>query len=1051
MAGMNRGQRPDKLPGTKDWSRFVERAFHKFATPELFLKAAQTLRKRSPLPGDRIAHVLFGPNEFSIWQWDSLVDYISQLLNAGEISIPDVLLALFYGSNLRPTNQDATTESNTRRRETNPLELDDVVLHRLAVRMANGRRPRTAAEKRKTIVIVTSWLKGAVSLNPDDIYVPKLVSNRARNVQRNHLLAEQVRGDLGLLLLNIMENDADVIKSGTSMQPDFRQEFIRSLSAFIPLMAQTSTQLASRLELLQKQHDLIDHEAIDDMAGAGSVLEIERLRLDTVMDLPPVDSTHSRIGLYIYINALLAGRPLTEDSTILTHLHTRYKGDMQSLTIDFLVASFDVLANAVLRRESRDSLFSLRSFLINKVPHVISMLSSSFFLPLTPEFCIEQALKFVDPNVFPSFASSFNNMLGSHSTVGDVRQDFLLACALHGLILEDSIPRIYGEVPMSGLPAGGRYFKDTLVAQCQNNPQRLEELVNETESMDGNAAAVAGAVTELIRNMCATKDTMSLKSICSSLSRKPQALDVMLQYASPTSILQPLCQLLNEWKYEEDQGEHQPVYEDFAGILLLALAMIFRYDLSTLDLGVNGDQSFMSQLLDKGLLSKSKDDLSDDDSKRLSNWIRGLYETQGITEEVMATCPPQDFYLLVSTLFDQSVLACSQEVIKLETVKTGLEMLLEPWFLPSLCIALTWLANELARPGTNKAVLIQILHKLMRPSSISGDAKGMHTAILSMVSGLLEKPLRDLQSKEPSRYDIEPLLDDLNSHARYKRNCSSSVSELHEWTSTPSGGIRQSIRSSFQSLMSWGTNLPMIVPAPNYTHRQILSAVKVIGSAPTLQVILDEVKQQTEQGNGPLALDIATEMIYAPTSDDQPEIVNTDLMLPATRSRSTTRQISLRDRLKLEMEEAPKKLANDSAMASTVVRLHRRVEAIIAEAAQAQALPADLGAQEIMQAVELTNAVDSAAADAAAVEAAAEGAIVANQSLDLGAADSIDINAAAADAAMDLDLSNAATAMGDQTMDDMLQGSGMGSTEDDIFGDLQMDPDNNFNFDDLVM
>jgi mediator of RNA polymerase II transcription subunit 5 len=58
-----------------------------------------------------------------------------------------------------------------------------------------------------------------------------------------------------------------------------------------------------------------------------------------------------------------------------------------------------------------------------------------------------------------------------------------------------------------------------------------------------------------MRNMCALKETGSLKSLCSSLARKPRALDIVLQYVSPNILLQPLCQLLNEWKYEEDQGK----------------------------------------------------------------------------------------------------------------------------------------------------------------------------------------------------------------------------------------------------------------------------------------------------------------------------------------------------------------------------------------------------------------------------------------------------------------------------------------------------------------
>lgn len=54
--------------------------------------------------------------------------------------------------------------------------------------------------------------------------------------------------------------------------------------------------------------------------------------------------------------------------------------------------------------------------------------------------------------------------------------------------------------------------------------------------------------------MCAAKETVPLKSICTSLAQKPSSLDVMLLFVSPAAILQPLSELLDAWRYEDDQG-----------------------------------------------------------------------------------------------------------------------------------------------------------------------------------------------------------------------------------------------------------------------------------------------------------------------------------------------------------------------------------------------------------------------------------------------------------------------------------------------------------------
>jgi len=76
-----------------------------------------------------------------------------------------------------------------------------------------------------------------------------------------------------------------------------------------------------------------------------------------------------------------------------------------------------------------------------------------------------------------------------------VRQDFCFACCLHGLIPEDSIERLLGEIPMQTLPTGGRYIKEELVQQCLLDPERTESLLEELELMDGNVGAVAQALT----------------------------------------------------------------------------------------------------------------------------------------------------------------------------------------------------------------------------------------------------------------------------------------------------------------------------------------------------------------------------------------------------------------------------------------------------------------------------------------------------------------------------------------------------------------------------
>lgn len=115
---------------------------------------------------------------------------------------------------------------------------------------------------------------------------------------------------------------------------------------------------------------------------------------------------------------------------------------------------------------------------------------------MTPEISITQALSHVDPNAFPAFSQGFDDIMGGNNSLSDVRQDFLNACALHGHITTNTVERLLGETPIQGPPAT-RYEKKALLDQCKNNFDKVNNYIDEMENLDGNAGAIAIAVTEV--------------------------------------------------------------------------------------------------------------------------------------------------------------------------------------------------------------------------------------------------------------------------------------------------------------------------------------------------------------------------------------------------------------------------------------------------------------------------------------------------------------------------------------------------------------------------
>ena len=161
-----------------------------------------------------------------------------------------------------------------------------------------------------------------------------------------------------------------------------------------------------------------------------------------------------------------------------------------------MTASFDALANAINRTESAESINIIRSFLVNKIPTILVSYAPTLFPPLTIESCISQALNRMDPTAYISYTQMLDPM-GSSGMLADARSEFLFACALHGLIPEQSIERMLEETPMQGMSEAGKYEKDKLVTQCMENPARAEELIGELENMEGNAGEIVAALVEV--------------------------------------------------------------------------------------------------------------------------------------------------------------------------------------------------------------------------------------------------------------------------------------------------------------------------------------------------------------------------------------------------------------------------------------------------------------------------------------------------------------------------------------------------------------------------
>ncbi|KAK7409684.1 mediator complex subunit [Neonectria punicea] len=922
------------------WADFVARCIARRLETDRFEAYVTLVHSKHPLPPVAVADFFLRPQPSNHDSLDPRIPrYLQVLAQLGYVDTPSILKALFkYSSShtqaqAQPQNPTQTDGPDKKKPAKPPITrwessywAEEVIFYSLTKSVVQGRAIPDSRTALDVVRIISKWM--ALFTSASTAFAADVMEHVQTSKAREDM--ESARAALVALLLRLCENEILVKAVSKPFAKDIRKELSTSLASFVPTL-QLVPELIEKLELFRTD-TLANLDPVDKKKKAANTAMDDLLESAVGLDnfvVADIPISNTRAGLYIYLNASLSARPLVDDNALFSYMNNRYQGDIQSSAIDLILASFDILANAVFRNEGQKDAHLLRSYLINKVPLLLYQLCPPEFSGTSAEFCITQALSHVDTSIFPTASLMFDESRNNNPYTESVREEFCAACVLHGLVQREHVERILGEMSMSYEPSLEKYSKDKLVQNCLSDTEKIQGLVRELDKMDGNVGAVCQALIEVLRQLCNNKETMSLKLLCGQLAQKPLSLDVIMLFEKLPTILEPLCTLLDNWSDEEDQGEYQPVYEEFGSILLLVLAFAYRYNLTAADMGIQSRDSCVAKILARGHISRQQDELTEQENGHMNGWIHGLFDTEGggLSDELMSSCPPQDFYLLVAPLFQNIVVAYTHGYLNDESLKGGIEYLVDTFLLPSLVPAIRFLGDYLWVDQKEQKSIIKILQLILLPSSISGEASTMLSSVKNLIAKPLEHALRMYQRRDPKNQDIEPLLRVLkDSIPLSRRTGGADHNELASWTTTPSSGLTSAIKHTVQGLTQWSLHPEMNMPT-SYTHRQVLVGLQILGPKRLLYVILEEVRQQSENGSASFVYDVATAIICAPDAIKESlgniGILDANGNMPPPVQRPRT----LRELLKSAAEDCKKIQKKDPALAEVIVRLHRQVEA----------------------------------------------------------------------------------------------------------------------------
>ncbi|KAG5943375.1 hypothetical protein E4U60_006702 [Claviceps pazoutovae] len=928
------------------WSKFIARCILQRLERERFNDFIRLVHSQHPLPSILIAELFLRPQPDNDVSPDPRIPpYIQALSQHGYVDAPSILRALYKYSSLHAQlnpvaqlgsmdamddekgREDSASGKKPLRRWRSSSWLEEVMFYHVIKTMVEGTAFRDTRAALQLCHVMSKWMELFTSVSTS--FAADVMGDLHQNTQHRDDL-DVARAAFIPLLLRLVETPLLVKAIGKPFAKSIRKYFSKSLARFVQTLQPTP--FVDRLEMFRTD-TLAKLDPVDKKKQAAANAAMDEL-LDTTVGLdsiviPDMPISNTRAALYIYLNASLVGRPLIDDHALVSYIHNRYQGQTQSGVIDLILASFDVLANAVFRSEASKDAHLLKTFLISKLPLIICQLGTGFDINST-EFCITEALNRVDTTIFPTTSLMFDETRSNNPYTESVREEFCTACALHGLVQRDHVERILGETSMSYESSLEKHSKDRLVQDCFGDAEKMQGLIRDVEKIDGNVGAVAHALVDIMRQLCHNKDTVSLHLLCSQLAQKPHTLDILLLFEKVSAILQPLCQLLDNWHYEEDQGEYQPIYEEFGSILLLILAFSYRYNLTAADMGIMSPDSSVAKILTSAHVSRERDDLSDQEKGHVTGWIKGLFSSDsgGLGDDLMSSCTPHDFHSLVATIFQNIVVAYAHGYLKDEALKGGIEYLVDTFLLPSLVPALRFLADYLWVEQKEQKAIIRILQLILLPASISGEASAMLSSVRNLVAAPLDHSLRTYQRQDPKNQNIEPLLMALKDNLPLSRRTGGADhSELDSWTISSSTGMAGALRHTVQGLVQWAIHPAANTIAAPYTHRQLMAMTRVAGAKRTLCLLVDEVRTQSEAGSASIVYDVVGAMICAPDVTNEPPPGKDMLGASGHAPVATGRPLTLRQMLTLWAEQARTLQKKDATFADIVVRLHRRVEA----------------------------------------------------------------------------------------------------------------------------
>ncbi|KAF9427000.1 mediator complex subunit [Podila epigama] len=215
--------------------------------------------------------------------------------------------------------------------------------------------------------------------------------------------------------------------------------------------------------------------------------------------------------------------------------------------------------------------------------------------------------------------------------------------------------------------------------------------------------------------------------IIQTLDDNPLVLDLILLLRPPSALLIPLESYVNNLRQneEDDIDTCNSNLEGFGIVLVLVMSIIRRYELANcLDTVLKDRNGFCHMWLlrtSSTIPPTSMSSMTSDMHALMGRWISALFDSMGISDDLIQTSQPQMLLEIAPSIFEQSLAACHAGVIDSTILTSGLDYFLQPCLLFVLIGVVQYLCEEIVF-STPTASLTSLSVATPGPGSSAGQS-----------------------------------------------------------------------------------------------------------------------------------------------------------------------------------------------------------------------------------------------------------------------------------------------------------------------------------------